>query len=536
MTLKNVKDWYLGYYQTDKLNVSLHIFLTLLLFPIELFIFAYFTKNIYKCIEKKNYKMVAKYIVYFIIILAIVQLIYGYKCLIDNNIRIKIQVFIRENYLNTILNHNSQDINNPKVINEITLLPTLFYKNYDTILQNWIPLFAMMFYFTIFIFSISKLYGTICLVFFTIFMVILMYFFQKISLIATNNFDLDEELMAEYENTINNNDTIRLYNTKNMEVDKLKNNESNVASEKDKFTLYTNLLQYSLLFLLCIFFIILFRKFYNKLMTKKLNITKFVVFCSVLLLSLKTLTFTLSQTFKVISQNGNLKIITNLYDNFPVKDTNENFTQINNNNIELKNIGFSYGKNLPYIFKNLSFQIPENSCILIHGKNGNGKSTLSKILLGWLEPTEGKVLIDGKPISTFSKKQLSNIIYMMSQQNNLFNNKTILENIFYPNSVPKNYNDFIQQFKLPQVFISLLHTKIFKNGINISGGQKRLIHILRCFLNPAKIIILDEPLNDLDHEISNLLINIIKKLQNEKTIIIISHIQLPLQFTKIINL
>ena len=75
-----------------------------------------------------------------------------------------------------------------------------------------------------------------------------------------------------------------------------------------------------------------------------------------------------------------------------------------------------------------------------------------------------------------------------------------------------------------------------KNGINISGGQKRLIHILRCFLNPAKIIILDEPLNDLDDDITKLLIVIIKKLQSEKTVIIISHIKLPLQFTKVINL
>ena len=85
MALKTIKDWYIGYFQSDKLNVSLHIFLTILLFPIELFVFAYFSKNVYKCIEKKNYKMVARYIIYFIIVLAFVQLIHGYKSLIDNN-------------------------------------------------------------------------------------------------------------------------------------------------------------------------------------------------------------------------------------------------------------------------------------------------------------------------------------------------------------------------------------------------------------------------------------------------------------------
>jgi len=535
MALKTIKDWYIGYFQSDKLNVSLHIFLTILLFPIELFVFAYFSKNIYKCIEKKNYKMVARYIIYFIIVLAFVQLIHGYKSIIDNNIRIKIQVYIRENYLDTILNHNSQDINNPKIINEITLLPTLFYKNYDNILQYWIPLFALMFYFTIFIFSISRKYGIICLTFFTIFMVVLMYFFEKISTFATKNFDLDEELISEYENTINNNDTIRLYNTKDDELKKLKENEAWVASEKDKFTVYTNCLQYSLLVILCVFFIILFLKFYKELMAKKLNISKFIVFCSVLLLSLKTLTYTLSLTYKVISQNGNLKIITNLHDNFPIKETNEKFTPITNSDIELKNVGFHYEKN-KYLFKNISLVIPFKSSVLIHGKNGNGKSTLAKIILGWLSPTEGQVLIGGKSISTFSKKQLTKLIFIMSQQNHLFNNKTVLENIFYPDPVPKNYKEFIQEFNLPNAFISILQTKIFKNGINISGGQKRLIHILRCFLNPAKIIILDEPLNDLDDDITKLLIAIIKKLQTEKTVIIISHIKLPLQFTKVINL
>ena len=116
----------------------------------------------------------------------------------------------------------------------------------------------------------------------------------------------------------------------------------------------------------------------------------------------------------------------------------------------------------------------------------------------------------------------------MSQNTVLFSNRTVFENIFYQVnqkelSDDKSKNMALSKLNLPTRFMNILQKVVKKNGVNISGGTKRLVHILRCFFHPANLVIMDEPTDNLDETTTKLVMKLIQDLQKIKTIICISH-------------
>ena len=109
---------------------------------------------------------------------------------------------------------------------------------------------------------------------------------------------------------------------------------------------------------------------------------------------------------------------------------------------------------------------------------------------------------------------------------------TILENIFYPNAVDEHS---LRSLSLPSSFVNIFHRKVQKHGTNISGGQKRLVHVLRAWLNPAPIIILDEPIDNIDQKTIEVITRIISDISIKKTLICISHIPLSIRPSQIID-
>lgn len=195
--------------------------------------------------------------------------------------------------------------------------------------------------------------------------------------------------------------------------------------------------------------------------------------------------------------------------------------------IILKNINFKY-KNKT-VFKNLNLQIKKNTFIGICGKSGSGKTTLANVLLGLLSPNRGQILVDNTKIVKSNLRFFQNILSYVPQNVYLFNG-SIQENISMEYKVEK-----IDRKKLKRVvklsklhdFVKSLkgnyHSKVGEDGINISGGQKQRIGIARALYRTPEIIILDESTNSLDKKTEAEIIKYLKKLSNEKTIILISH-------------
>ena len=217
------------------------------------------------------------------------------------------------------------------------------------------------------------------------------------------------------------------------------------------------------------------------------------------------------------------------------KEVTKNEKMINfKNKIELKDIFFSYD-NKENIFKDLNISIPKNSCIGIKGSNGSGKSTFVDIISGLLKPTSGKILIDEITYESLDNTNwISKFGYV--QQKLFFFEETLEFNItLEKNKKNINYDklsNIIKQIKLDEFLDQrklTLKDTLSESAINISGGQAQRIGIARALYNSDDFLIFDEAFNNLDKNSINNLTEIIDRLKNNYTILIISHIDEPLE-------
>ena len=199
------------------------------------------------------------------------------------------------------------------------------------------------------------------------------------------------------------------------------------------------------------------------------------------------------------------------------------------NSLEFKNLKYTYSKSNIEILKNINLVIKKNKTTLITGPNGSGKSTLLNIISGLISITDGQILLDSKEtkLNRFWAKQLSYV-----QQNSFLLNQTIRENIVtdvhrHLNKIDeKKLKDIEETLNLNKVFENFpekLDSNVGYNGEKLSGGQKQILSIARALYKDGKIIILDEPSSALDEESKNILVNLLFKIKNKKTIIIVSH-------------
>ena len=200
------------------------------------------------------------------------------------------------------------------------------------------------------------------------------------------------------------------------------------------------------------------------------------------------------------------------------------------NTIQIKNLSFQYPNKERKILKKLNFEIKKGERIGIKGETGVGKSTLIDLLLGFLTPTEGQILIDNKNIYLNLNKWRSLIGYVPQKINVI--NGTIKDNILFGST---DYSEEIQNKKLQdsinisefeQVIAGLkngLDTIVGDKGLDLSGGQLQRLAFARALFKDPDILILDESTNALDLEIEKKLFNNLIKNKNEKTIIMISH-------------
>lgn len=189
--------------------------------------------------------------------------------------------------------------------------------------------------------------------------------------------------------------------------------------------------------------------------------------------------------------------------------------------IEVKNVTKKYGNTVAV--EDLSFTIKEGEIIGLLGPNGAGKSTTMNMLTGFIEQTEGEIIINGKDILKKKKKAKKEIGYM-PEGVPLYTDLTVKEFVTYMAEI-KKVDKKIRKQKIEEIIeqtgLKEVEKKLTKN---LSRGYKQRVSMAGALVGEPKILILDEPTVGLDPKQITEIRNLIKELGKTHTIILSSHI------------
>ncbi|MBU3155655.1 ABC transporter ATP-binding protein [Clostridium estertheticum] len=196
--------------------------------------------------------------------------------------------------------------------------------------------------------------------------------------------------------------------------------------------------------------------------------------------------------------------------------------------IKLENVAFKYKNNIKNVLNDINFEIIKGEKVLIKGENGSGKSTIIKLLLGLYNPVEGRILCNNIDMSVINTKSLRERIGIVSQSIFLFKG-TVLANILYGQTKKKlkDVEELIKKLGLQEYINRLpkgLDTEITQNNSGISGGQAQVIAFIRVILSNKDVIILDEPISNVDVETRDLILGILRDKDFDGTLIVVSHV------------
>ena len=196
--------------------------------------------------------------------------------------------------------------------------------------------------------------------------------------------------------------------------------------------------------------------------------------------------------------------------------------------LRFEDVTFVFNENIKdKVLNSISFELIKGQVIGITGPSGSGKTTLLHIILGLLEPKNGKIFLNDRLISNQSEWR-SMIGYV--PQNITLIDATIRENIalgFQPDEISdEEVFSVIKEAYLSELVNSLpekLDTMIGENGVRLSGGQRQRLGLARVLYRDPKILVFDEATSSLDVESEKKITDEIMKFSGKRTMIIVSH-------------
>jgi ATP-binding cassette, subfamily B, multidrug efflux pump len=202
--------------------------------------------------------------------------------------------------------------------------------------------------------------------------------------------------------------------------------------------------------------------------------------------------------------------------------------------VEWENVSFSYFSWLgstvngqPYALRDISVKIPAGSKLAIVGRTGAGKSTMVKLLARLLEPTAGRVLLDGRDIREIPIGELRRAIGVVPQEANLFS-QTISYNVAF-GRVGTSGEEILDAVRIAGLDSDLaamprgLNTVVGERGMSLSGGQKQRVTIARALIYDAPVLVLDDALASVDTETERMVLQNLAAGTRERTTIVVSH-------------
>ena len=194
--------------------------------------------------------------------------------------------------------------------------------------------------------------------------------------------------------------------------------------------------------------------------------------------------------------------------------------------IDFENVSFSYSDGVP-VLKDVSFSALPGRTVALVGATGAGKTTITKLIQRFYDPTAGRILLDGKDIKGITLKSLRENISPVLQDTFLFTG-TVAENIAY--GMPSaNMDEIVAAATKAQIHEDIMampdgyETMVGERGMKLSGGQKQRIQIARAILRRSPVIILDEATASVDTATERHIQAALDSMAGEHTVVVIAH-------------
>ena len=191
-------------------------------------------------------------------------------------------------------------------------------------------------------------------------------------------------------------------------------------------------------------------------------------------------------------------------------------------------IAFAYATDRNAVFESLSFEINAGETVGLVGPSGAGKSTLADLLLGFLDPTAGRVLVNGSDLRGAHRDWQSMVAYI-PQQSYLIDDtlrRNVALGVADAEISDEKVRSALEDAQLGQLLRELpggLDTKLGERGVRFSGGQRQRVSIARALYHDREFLVLDEATSALDEDTEREIVETIRALAGKKTILLISH-------------
>ena len=483
--------------------------------------------------SKSRFLLVLLIFIFFTIktALKITYFIYFTKFGLDLSVNISGKV-LKKKLNNTYLNYLQSNYSN--FLNLMTTIIEDFVQNNFLITYNIIISFVTLLFYFIFLLAINPI-TTVSIILLSLISFMIYYFLTKKKFISfgKHKLILVESILSKIKDIFNSYKEIKIYGVENFFYERFINVKKAWATNKLKFAVISNLPKLLLeLGLLIIIFIILAVSLTLELKTSYIavNIAAF----SIAALRIFPVVIVLLRNVSKINYSKKAQVI--LVNELNKKICNNDQKKVVNfkKMISLEEVSFGYNEDKT-ILKNIDFTIKKGSFIGIRGESGQGKSTLINVIMGILNPTRGKILVDGLDISISTNSYLKLISYIPQKVTII--DDTIKNNLLFGNQLTK-INDqeiinVLNKVKLENIINNhkkKLDAIIGETTIRASEGEIQRLGIARALLQNRELLILDEITSSLDEKNEKNIMNIIKNLSKDSTIIMISHKNTTLEY------
>jgi len=196
--------------------------------------------------------------------------------------------------------------------------------------------------------------------------------------------------------------------------------------------------------------------------------------------------------------------------------------------LEFKNVQFTYPRTEKVVINNFNLSIEAGQTIALVGRSGSGKSTLASLISRFYDIKQGEILLDGRPLDSYTLKSLRQQISLVTQDVTLFND-SIENNIAY-GTLSRYGRDKVTQAAESAYAMEFINeqsdgldTLVGEDGVLLSGGQRQRLAIARALLKNAPVLILDEATSALDTESEQKIQAALENVMQGRTTLVIAH-------------